>query len=45
MKVFTPIVLTAVLGLMPLGALAQTSPLSPGTELTGTMDQTISAAG
>jgi hypothetical protein len=45
MKYFTPVLLTAVLGLTPLGALAQTSsPLSPGMELTGTMDQTISSS-
>jgi hypothetical protein len=44
MKFFIPVLLTTVLGLTPLGALAQTSPLSPGTELTGTMDQTISSS-
>jgi hypothetical protein len=44
MKIFTPVLLTAVLGLTPLGALAQTSPLTPGSELTGTMDQTISSS-
>ena len=44
MRFFSPVLLTAVLGLTPIGALAQTSPLSPGTELTGTMDQTISSS-
>jgi hypothetical protein len=44
MKLLTPLLLTAVLGLTPIGALAQTSPLSPGTELTGTMDETISSS-
>jgi hypothetical protein len=45
MNYFTPVLLTAVLGLTPLGAMAQTSsPLSPGEQLTGTMDQTISSS-
>jgi hypothetical protein len=44
MKFLIPSVLAAVLGLTPLGALAQTSPLSPGMDLTGTMDQTISSS-
>ena len=44
MKFLVPSLLAAVLGLTPLGALAQTSPLSPGMDLTGTMDQTISSS-
>ena len=44
MKFLIPSLLAAVLGLAPLGALAQTSPLSPGMDLTGTMDQTISSS-
>jgi hypothetical protein len=44
MKILVPYLLAAVLGLVPLGALAQTSPLSPGMELTGTMDQSINSS-
>jgi hypothetical protein len=45
MKGFTTVLLTAALGLTPLGAMAQTSsPLSPGTELTGTLNQAISSS-
>jgi hypothetical protein len=44
MKNVIPYLLAAVLGLAPLGAAAQTSPLTPGMELTGTMDQTITSS-
>src|ERR1700681_312736 len=44
MKNFVPYLLAAVLGLAPLSASAQTSPLAPGMELTGTMDQTINSS-
>jgi stage II sporulation SpoE-like protein len=45
MKGFTTVLLTAALGLTPLGAMAQTSsPLSPGTELTGTLNEAISSS-
>lgn len=39
-----PVLLSALIGLTPLGAMAQTSPLTPGTDLTGTMDQTITSS-
>jgi hypothetical protein len=44
MKIFTVILLTTLFGLSPLGALAQSAPLTPGIELAGTMDQTINSA-
>jgi len=44
MKVFTSVLLTAALGLTPLGAMAQTSPLAPGSDVTGTMDRAISSS-
>jgi len=44
MKNFVPYLLAAVLGLAPLAAAAATSPLVPGMELTGTMDQSINSS-
>jgi hypothetical protein len=44
MKIFPSVFVAALLGLAPLGALAQTSALAPGIELAGTMDQTITSA-
>jgi hypothetical protein len=43
-KILVPVLLSAVIGFMPLSAMAQSSPVSPGIELTGTMDQTITSS-
>jgi hypothetical protein len=44
MKHLISFLLAASIGLTPLGAMAQSSPLTPGMDLTGTMDQTISSS-
>ncbi len=45
MKTLLSLLLAAVFGLTPLGAMAQSSsPLQPGMDLTGTMDQSISSS-
>jgi hypothetical protein len=45
MKHFTTMLLTAAIALTPLGAMAQNmGGLAPGTELAGTMDQTIASS-
>ena len=44
MKHVISILLAAIFGLTPLGAMAQSSPLTPGMDLTGTIDQSISSS-
>lgn len=43
MRIFASVCLAALVGLTPLGAMAQTPSLRPGMDLTGTMDQTLSS--
>jgi hypothetical protein len=44
MKYLISLLLAATFGLTPLGAMAQSSPIAPGMDLTGTMDQAISSS-